>query len=159
AGENWHETVERLLAMDRPGLENLALIPGQVGAAPIQNIGAYGVELAERFASLRAWDFELHRDVTLSLDECNFGYRDSVFKRDLTSRRLITSIVLALPKQWQPVAGYADVANELKHHNIAAPTPRDIFDSVVAIRRRKLPDPMALGNAGSFFKNPVVSRE
>jgi len=159
AGENWHATVETLLANDRPGLENLALIPGQVGAAPIQNIGAYGLELAERFNSLAAWDFDQHRTVRLALDECNFGYRDSIFKKDLASGRLITLVVLALPKRWQPIAGYADVASELKHRGVALPTARDIFDTVVAIRRRKLPDPMSLGNAGSFFKNPVVSRE
>jgi UDP-N-acetylmuramate dehydrogenase len=159
AGENWHGTVESLVASDRPGLENLALIPGQVGAAPIQNIGAYGLELAERFHSLSAWDFELHRAVTMALDECNFGYRDSVFKKDLASRRLITAVTLALPKRWHAIAGYADVANELKHRGIVQPSARDIFDTVVAIRRRKLPDPMCLGNAGSFFKNPIVSRE
>jgi UDP-N-acetylmuramate dehydrogenase len=159
AGENWHRTVETLLADGRPGLENLALIPGQVGAAPIQNIGAYGLELAERFHSLRVWDFDSGSFVDMGLDECNFGYRDSIFKKDLSSRRLITSVVLRLPKQWQPIAGYADVAHELKHRRIAHPTARDIFDAVVAIRRRKLPDPTSLGNAGSFFKNPVVSRE
>jgi UDP-N-acetylmuramate dehydrogenase len=159
AGENWHATVEGLLAADRPGLENLALIPGQAGAAPIQNIGAYGLELAERFHSLVAWDFELHRTVTMSLADCNFGYRDSVFKQDLASRRLITSIVLALPKRWRAIAGYTDVANELKHRGVAQPAARDIFESVVAIRRRKLPDPASIGNAGSFFKNPIVSRE
>jgi UDP-N-acetylmuramate dehydrogenase len=158
-GENWHSTVEALLADDRPGLENLALIPGTVGAAPIQNIGAYGLELAERFHSLHAWDFDLHRHVTMQPDDCNFGYRDSVFKRDPAGRRLITAVVLALPKKWQGIAAYADVANDLKHRGIAFPTARDIFESVVAIRRRKLPDPTSLGNAGSFFKNPVVSRE
>jgi UDP-N-acetylmuramate dehydrogenase len=158
AGENWHCTVERLLADGQPGLENLALIPGQVGAAPIQNIGAYGLELAERFHSLKAWDFDAGHAVTLGLDQCNFGYRDSIFKRDLTNH-LITAIVLSLPKQWQPIAGYADVANELRHRHIARPTAQDIFDAVVNIRRRKLPDPTTLGNAGSFFKNPVVSRE
>jgi UDP-N-acetylmuramate dehydrogenase len=159
AGENWHATVEALLADELPGLENLALIPGQVGAAPIQNIGAYGLELAERFHSLRAWDFEQHAPVTMSLADCNFGYRDSVFKKDPTGQRLITSITLALPKRWAPIASYADVASDLKHRRIAQPTGRDIFDAVVAIRRRKLPDPAAIGNAGSFFKNPVVSRE
>jgi len=159
AGENWHTTVEALLADALPGLENLALIPGQVGAAPIQNIGAYGLELAERFHSLRAWDFEQHRLVTMSLAECNFGYRDSTFKRDLASQRLITSVTLALPKRWEPIASYSDVASDLKHRGVAQPTGRDIFESVVAIRRRKLPDPAAIGNAGSFFKNPVVSRE
>jgi UDP-N-acetylmuramate dehydrogenase len=159
AGENWHSTLEALLANGRPGLENLALIPGLAGAAPIQNIGAYGLELAERFHSLSAWDFHHRRAVTMTLADCNFGYRDSVFKRDLAGRRMITAITLALPKQWLPIAGYADVANELKHRGLSAPTPHDIFASVVAIRRRKLPDPAAIGNAGSFFKNPVVPRQ
>jgi UDP-N-acetylmuramate dehydrogenase len=159
AGENWHNTVEALLSSGHPGLENLALIPGQVGAAPIQNIGAYGLELAERFHSLRAWDFDLRRVVTMSLDECNFGYRDSIFKKDPANQRLIISVTLALPKRWQPIATYADVATELKHRGVALPAARDIFETVVAIRRRKLPDPATLGNAGSFFKNPVVSRE
>ncbi|HTT10598.1 MAG TPA: UDP-N-acetylmuramate dehydrogenase [Burkholderiaceae bacterium] len=158
AGEDWHATVEALLADGRPGLENLALIPGQVGAAPIQNIGAYGLELAERFHSLQAWDFDSGRLGTLALDDCGFGYRDSIFKRDFGSR-VITAVVLSLPKRWQPIAGYADVANELKHRRVDRPTPHDIFDTVVTIRRRKLPDPASLGNAGSFFKNPVVSRE
>jgi UDP-N-acetylmuramate dehydrogenase len=159
AGENWHATVERLLAIDRPGLENLALIPGNCGAAPIQNIGAYGLELAERFDSLAAWDVDARKMVRMSAAECDFGYRDSVFKRELAGRRVILSIRLALPKRWQPVAGYADVAQELKARGIARPQPREIFDAVVAIRRRKLPDPAAIGNAGSFFKNPIVSRE
>jgi UDP-N-acetylmuramate dehydrogenase len=159
AGENWHATVERLLAMGRPGLENLALIPGNCGAAPIQNIGAYGLELAERFAGLTAWDFETQKEVRMSAADCDFGYRDSAFKHALHGRRAILSINLALPRQWQPVAGYADVAHELQARDIARPQPHDIFDAVVAIRRRKLPDPAAIGNAGSFFKNPIVSRE
>ncbi len=159
AGENWHVTVERLLAMGRPGLENLALIPGLVGAAPIQNIGAYGLELAERFDSLCAWDFEQRKLTALSLADCNFGYRDSVFKRELTGRCVILSVTLALPKRWQPVTSYADVAHELKARGVAQPSARDIFDAVVAIRRRKLPDPARIGNAGSFFKNPIVVRE
>jgi UDP-N-acetylmuramate dehydrogenase len=159
AGETWHATVERLLALDRPGLENLALIPGQVGAAPIQNIGAYGLELAERFESLRAWDLRTQRMVQMSLAECDFGYRDSVFKRELAGERVILGVTLALPKQWQPVTSYADVANELKARAVTRPTARDVFDAVIAIRRRKLPDPALIGNAGSFFKNPVVARE
>jgi UDP-N-acetylmuramate dehydrogenase len=159
AGENWHATVERLLEMQRPGLENLALIPGQAGAAPIQNIGAYGLELAERFHALTAWDFEARALVAMTAAECGFGYRDSVFKRGLAGRRVIASVTLALPKRWEPVTRYADVAHELKARGIARPQPRDIFDAVVAIRRRKLPDPDAIGNAGSFFKNPIVSRE
>src|SRR5262249_8014467 len=146
AGENWHATVESLLESERPGLENLALIPGQVGAAPIQNIGAYGLELAERFHGLSAWDFEQSPTVPMTLAHCNFGYGHSVFKRALTSRRLITAVTLALPKQWQPIASYADVAHELRNRAVTSPTPRDIFESVVAIRRRKLPDPLAIGN-------------
>jgi UDP-N-acetylmuramate dehydrogenase len=159
AGENWHGTVERLLAMDRPGLENLALIPGNCGAAPIQNIGAYGLELAERFASLTAWDLDTRRTVHMSAAECDFGYRDSAFKRKLAGRCVILSITLALPKRWQPASAYADVAQELKARAITQPAARDVFDAVVAIRRRKLPDPAQIGNAGSFFKNPIVSRD
>jgi UDP-N-acetylmuramate dehydrogenase len=159
AGESWHGTVGRLLAMDRPGLENLALIPGNCGAAPIQNIGAYGLELAERFDSLAAWDFDTRQVVRMTAAECDFGYRDSVFKREPAGRRAVLSIRLALPKLWQPIAGYADVANELKARRVDRPGAGDIFDAVVAIRRRKLPDPAAVGNAGSFFKNPIVSRE
>jgi UDP-N-acetylmuramate dehydrogenase len=159
AGENWHATVERLLAMGRPGLENLALIPGNCGAAPIQNIGAYGMELAERFDSLMAWDFEANQTVRMSAADCDFGYRDSVFKRQLAGRRIVLSITLALPKRWEPVAGYADVAHEFKARGIGRLAAREIFDAVVAIRRRKLPDPAAVGNAGSFFKNPIVTRD
>jgi len=157
-GENWHATVERLMEQNMPGLENLALIPGSVGAAPIQNIGAYGVELAERFEKLQAWDFASQSLQTLTADQCGFGYRDSIFKRTNESR-LVVSVTLALPRQWSPVTGYADVASELRDRNITQPQPRDVFDAIVAIRRRKLPDPVAVGNAGSFFKNPVISRQ
>ena len=104
---------------DVPGLENLALIPGSVGAAPIQNIGAYGVELAERFDRLQAWDFATQSLQTLTADECGFGYRDSIFKRANESR-LIVNVTLALPRQWTPVTGYADVASELRDRNIRA---------------------------------------
>jgi UDP-N-acetylmuramate dehydrogenase len=157
AGENWHATVERLVTMGRPGLENLALIPGSCGAAPVQNIGAYGLELAQRFDSLTAWDFESQRLVRMTAAECAFGYRDSLFKHTLAGRRLILSVRLALPKQWRPLEGYADLARELKERNVTRPDARAIFDAVVAIRRRKLPDPAVIGNAGSFFKNPIVS--
>jgi UDP-N-acetylmuramate dehydrogenase len=158
AGENWHGTVERLLDESLPGLENLALIPRAVGAAPIQNIGAYGIELAERFHSLDAFDTASGERVAMDAAECRFGYRDSVFKQS-QGRYIVLSVTLALPEQWQPVTGYADVENELKARGIAEPGPRDVFDAVVAIRRRKLPDPAVIGNAGSFFKNPVVSRQ
>ena len=159
AGENWHGTVERLLGEGLPGLENLALIPGQVGAAPIQNIGAYGVELAERFARLEAWDVAARTIVTLDTEACRFAYRDSIFKREPAGARIILGITLALPTSWQAVTGYADVAAELRARNVACPSARDVFDAVVAIRRRKLPDPVAIGNAGSFFKNPVIGRD
>ena len=157
-GENWHAIVERLMEQNMPGLENLALIPGSVGAAPIQNIGAYGVELAERFEQLQAWDFATQSLQTLTADECGFGYRDSIFKR-ADEMRLIVNVTLALPRQWTPVTGYVDVANELRDRNISRPAARDVFNAVVAIRTRKLPDPATVGNAGSFFKNPVISRQ
>ena len=158
AGENWHAIVERLVDDDRPGLENLALIPGSTGAAPIQNIGAYGVELAERFESLEVWNADTGALQTLTADECSFGYRDSVFKHE-GGQRMIVSVTFALPRPWTPVTGYADLDSELRQRNVTQPRPRDIFDAVVAIRRRKLPDPARVGNAGSFFKNPVVSRQ
>ncbi len=159
AGENWHDFVAWTLQQGWPGLENLALIPGLVGAAPVQNIGAYGVELKDRFDSLDGVDLVTGRSVTLHASQCAFGYRDSVFKHALAGRRVILSITLALPRQWKAVAGYADVSQELKARAIQQPGPRDIFDAVVAIRRRKLPDPATIGNAGSFFKNPIVSRD
>jgi UDP-N-acetylmuramate dehydrogenase len=159
AGENWHATVEALVAAGRPGLENLALIPGSVGAAPIQNIGAYGLELAERFDSLTAWDVAQQREVRMDLTDCAFGYRDSVFKSALAGQRIVLDVTFALPRDWQPVTGYAEVAQELRSRGSSSPQPRDVFDAVVAIRRRKLPDPAQIGNAGSFFKNPIVSRE
>ena len=158
AGENWHATVARLVDEGKPGLENLALIPGQVGAAPIQNIGAYGVELAERFHALQAWDCAAREIVTMSAADCNFGYRDSALKSLESKRRIVLSVTLALPKRWEPVTGYADVGHELAARAIARPSARELFDIVVAIRNRKLPDPVAVGNAGSFFKNPVVAR-
>jgi UDP-N-acetylmuramate dehydrogenase len=159
AGEGWHATVERLLAMGRPGLENLALIPGSCGAAPVQNIGAYGLELAQRFDSLTAWDFAAGRLVRMTAAECAFGYRDSLFKHAPAGRLLILSVTLALPRRWRPVEGYAELARVLQARGVARPDARAVFEAVVAIRRRKLPDPAVVGNAGSFFKNPVVSRE
>lgn len=155
AGENWHAFVAWTLTMGLPGLENLALIPGTVGAAPIQNIGAYGLEMGERFASLRAVELATGETVEFDVDACRFGYRDSFFKREGRDRFAITSVRFRLPKAWTPRADYADVARELEARG-AAPTPQAIFDAVVAVRRAKLPDPLALGNAGSFFKNPVV---
>ncbi|MFO1346614.1 MAG: UDP-N-acetylmuramate dehydrogenase [Rhodocyclaceae bacterium] len=159
AGESWHDFVQWTLAQGWPGLENLSLIPGTVGAAPIQNIGAYGLEVAERFHSLRAIDLVDGRECSFATSDCRFGYRDSVFKQEgwhRDGRFLIVDVTFRLPKRWQPVTRYADVANELAACDVAAPTARDIADAVIAIRRRKLPDPATLPNVGSFFQNPLV---
>ncbi|MDP3921947.1 MAG: UDP-N-acetylmuramate dehydrogenase, partial [Hydrogenophaga sp.] len=150
-----------------PGLENLALIPGSVGASPVQNIGAYGVELQDRFHSLDAIDLHTGQAFTLDAAQCGFGYRDSVFKHTpagekglgLAGRALITRVRFWLPKPWKPVLGYLDLARKMAETGIAAPDARQIFDWVVAIRRAKLPDPAVIGNAGSFFKNPTVNEE
>jgi UDP-N-acetylmuramate dehydrogenase len=159
AGENWHALVDWTLTMGWPGLENLALIPGTVGAAPVQNIGAYGVELAERFESLDGVDLITGRKVTLDARRCAFGYRDSVFKGALAGKTLITRVRFRLPKPWRPVLGYLELQRRLQETGCAAPDARTVFDWVCAIRRAKLPDPALIGNAGSFFKNPVVSAE
>ncbi len=156
AGERWHETVAWTLDQGWPGLENLALIPGCVGAAPIQNIGAYGMELAERIASLEALDTSSGNIVVLDRAACRFGYRDSIFKHAAGAGLVVLSVTFALPKQWVARANYRDVAEELAALGITTPTPQAIFDAVVCIRRRKLPDPAELGNVGSFFKNPIV---
>ncbi|MCA0175576.1 MAG: UDP-N-acetylmuramate dehydrogenase [Proteobacteria bacterium] len=159
AGERWHDVVCWTLAQGLPGLENLALIPGTAGAAPVQNIGAYGLELQDRFHSLDAVDLVTGRAVTLDAARCEFGYRDSVFKRALAGRAVITRVRLALPKPWQPVLGYLDLARKQQETGVAEPDAQTIFDWVCAIRRAKLPDPADIGNAGSFFKNPIVSPE
>lgn len=159
AGENWHEFVAWTLAQGWPGLENLALIPGTVGAAPVQNIGAYGLELKDRFESLDAVDLVTGRSVTLGASICAFGYRDSVFKHELAGRTLITRVRFRLPRPWQPVLGYLDLERKMRECGVAAPSAQQVFDWVCAIRRAKLPDPARLGNAGSFFKNPVVTPE
>ncbi len=163
AGETWHDAVAWTLDQGWPGLENLALIPGTVGAAPVQNIGAYGLELADRFDSLDAVDLVTGRSVTLDARACAFGYRDSVFKRSgfggLAGKSLITRVRLRLPKPWQPVRGYLDIERRMAETGNHSPDARTLFDWVCAIRRAKLPDWRAIGNAGSFFKNPVVSAE
>ena len=147
------------LAQGWPGLENLALIPGTVGAAPVQNIGAYGVELRERFESLDLVDLVTGRTATLGLDACHFGYRDSVFKRHLQGKAVIVRVRLRCPKPWQPVVGYLELERKMAETGNTTPDARTIFDWVCAIRRAKLPDPAQIGNAGSFFKNPVVTPE
>jgi UDP-N-acetylmuramate dehydrogenase len=158
AGEPWHEVVIWALEQGFAGLENLALIPGTAGAAPVQNIGAYGLELSDRLESVDVVDFVTGRSATLPAAHCRLGYRDSIFKRELAGKSIITAIRLRLPKPWAPVAGYADVARWLQREHISDPSPHDVFKAVCAIRTSKLPDPAKLGNAGSFFKNPVVNR-
>ena len=170
AGENWHDFVEWTLGQGWPGLENLAMIPGTVGAAPVQNIGAYGVELQDRFDSLDAIDLQSGRLFTLDAAQCAFGYRDSVFKHSssanpdmgqkaigLKNRALILRVRFALPKVWKAVLGYADIERKMQELACSAPTARELFAWICEIRRNKLPDPAVVGNAGSFFKNPTVS--
>ena len=167
AGENWHEVVRWTVENGFPGLENLALIPGTVGGAPVQNIGAYGVELQDRFESLDAIDLDTGRTFTLDAAQCAFGYRDSVFKHvpaghndfGLAGRALITRVRFRLPRPWKPVLGYVDLEKKMAEAGNIAPTAMQVFDWIVAIRRAKLPDWRVLGNAGSFFKNPTVTPE
>ena len=171
AGEPWHDLVSWTLEQGYPGLENMALIPGTVGGAPVQNIGAYGVELQDRFHSLDAIDLATGQAFTLDAAQCAFGYRDSVFKHasapaadgksgfGLKEKAVITRVRLALPKAWKPVLGYADLEKKMAQTGVTAPSARQIYDWVCDIRRAKLPDWQVLGNAGSFFKNPTVSAE
>ena len=159
AGENWADFVAWTLEQGWPGLENLALIPGTVGAAPVQNIGAYGVELKDRFDGLDAVDLVTGRSVTLTGEQCRFGYRDSVFKGPLAGKSLITRVRFRLPRPWQPVLGYLEIERRMTETGNHAPDALTIFDWICATRRAKLPDPAVIGNAGSFFKNPVVSAE
>ncbi len=163
AGESWHDLVLWTLAQGYPGLENLALIPGTVGASPVQNIGAYGVELQDRFDSLDAVDLQTGATRTLTAPQCAFGYRDSVFKQGLAGRIVITRVRFRLPRPWQPTLGYLELERKLAELRLTRPhvqpSAQQVADWVIAARRAKLPDPARLGNAGSFFKNPVVTPE
>lgn len=160
AGESWPDFVDWTLKQGWPGLENLALIPGTVGAAPIQNIGAYGIEVGERIHSLTAFDLRRGEWRSFSRDDCRFAYRDSVFKQEGWHRDgslVVSEVVFRLPKRWQPLLGYSGIAEELARRGIDRPDARQVAAAVVDLRRSKLPDPAALPNAGSFFHNPVVS--
>ncbi|MDR0528255.1 MAG: UDP-N-acetylmuramate dehydrogenase [Zoogloeaceae bacterium] len=162
AGENWHEFVNWTLSIHRPGLENLSWIPGSVGAAPVQNIGAYGVEAGEFLSQVEAFDLESGKLCRFSAADCAFAYRDSLFKREgwhLSGRYAITRVVFCLPKRWRPRTGYAELAEELARRGADNPAPADIAGAVSALRRRKLPDMNVLPNSGSFFQNPLVSAE
>jgi UDP-N-acetylmuramate dehydrogenase len=164
SGENWHELVMWSLDHGHAGLENLALIPGTVGAAPVQNIGAYGVEIKDVFLRLTAWDFVEKKFQIFTKADCQFGYRDSVFKRPEIQgpwnapRYFITEVQFQLQpsKNARLSTDYADLQRELAAHGSAA-TAQDVAAAVIAIRQRKLPDPKILGNVGSFFKNPIIS--
>ncbi len=158
AGTQWHALVLWSLAQGLSGLENLALIPGTVGAAPIQNIGAYGAQVGDFIQTVEAWDTRQQQWVRLDQETCRFSYRDSLFKQD-ADRYLITAVEFRLPLLHELRLGYAGISEELKAMGIALPVAADVANAVIAIRRRKLPDPDVLGNAGSFFKNPVLPLE
>jgi len=159
AGMTWHDVVTATIERGWPGLENLALIPGTAGAAPVQNIGAYGLELADRFESLDGVDLVTGLGITLDRRQSLFGYRDSVFKNVLAGKAVITRVRLRLPRPWQPVLGYLELERKVAETGIAEPTARQVYDWICAIRRAKLPDPALIGNAGSFFKNPIVTED
>ena len=157
AGESWHQTVERTLTEGYPGLENLALIPGSVGASVVQNIGAYGSEVAQFVKEVEIYDPAVDEVRTLKAAECDFRYRHSIFKTPKARDWVVVSVTFVLPKTWQANLSYNDLAQAFS--GVQNATPQAVFDQVVAIRKRKLPDPEQLGSAGSFFKNPIVTRE
>lgn len=160
AGENWHEFVTSCIDKGYGGLENLSLIPGNVGTAPIQNIGAYGVELKDSFVRCTAVSIEDQSELSFSKAECNFGYRNSIFKNEAKGKYIITSVVFNLTKQNHAYkTSYGAIQQELSEKNIENPSIKDISEAVISIRQSKLPDPKKLGNSGSFFKNPVVNNE
>lgn len=153
AGENWHQFVQWCMQHRIYGFENLALIPGTVGAAPVQNIGAYGVEVERFVHTIEYIDLRNNTFCSLSRSDCKFAYRDSIFKQDLAGHCLITHVKFCVPKVWQGESTYAELAE------LGSASPEDIFNKVIEVRQGKLPDPKVLGNAGSFFKNPVITRE
>lgn len=155
-GVNWHELVAWTLENNLPGLENLALIPGTVGAAPIQNIGAYGVEIADYIDRIEAFDAKDQAFVTISKEACHFAYRDSYFKQN-PHRFIVTKVVFRIHKNWNARIHYADLAKQFPENS--NPSPEEIFLAVCRIRTHKLPDPKLIGNAGSFFQNPIVPTE
>ncbi|WP_339662563.1 UDP-N-acetylmuramate dehydrogenase [uncultured Polaribacter sp.] len=159
AGENWHEFVLWCVENNFGGIENLSLIPGNVGTCPIQNIGAYGVEVKDTISKVEALEIETGKLVSFASDECNFGYRNSIFKNEVKGEYIITSVSFKLTKiNHQLNTSYGAIDVELASKEIKKPTLKDISDAVIAIRKSKLPDPKEIGNSGSFFKNPVVSK-
>lgn len=158
AGENWHEFVLWCLDQDFGGVENLSLIPGNVGTSPIQNIGAYGVELKDVFVECEALDINTQEIKVFTNKECNFGYRNSIFKNKVKGQYVITNVTFKLTKnKHQLNTYYGAITTELEKKNIQTPTIKDVSDAIIKIRQSKLPDPKEIGNSGSFFKNPVIS--
>lgn len=158
AGENWHQFVLRCIDNNFCGLENLSLIPGSVGASPMQNIGAYGVEIKDVFEKLQAYHIPTGEVHEFKHSDCEFGYRESVFKRKLKGQYVILTVSFKLSKKSTINSSYGAIESELEKMGISSPTIQDISNAVIAIRTSKLPDPKIIGNAGSFFKNPVVSK-
>jgi len=161
AGESWHGLVLFALEQDLSGIENLSLIPGTVGAAPLQNIGAYGSELQDTFAYLEAVELSTGALRTFDRTACGFGYRESVFKGPLKNQFIVTSVVFQLLREAQPNVSYGAISTTLQDMGLAPdtpPTPRQVSEAIISIRRSKLPDPTEIGNAGSFFKNPELSQ-
>ncbi|MDM8004440.1 MAG: UDP-N-acetylmuramate dehydrogenase [Bacteroidota bacterium] len=157
SGVIWNDLVDFAVSRGWWGIENLALIPGTVGAAPVQNIGAYGAEAADVIMRVNAFHLQSREWLVLENSECGFGYRDSIFKRELRNKTIICSVAFRLSKKARPMLDYSGIREELERMNISEPSARDISSAVASVRRSKLPDPAVLGNAGSFFKNPVVS--
>lgn len=159
-GENWHDFVMWAVDNNYGGVENMSLIPGTVGAAPIQNIGAYGVELENVFEGLNAIHLEKKQELVFSKEECQFAYRDSIFKRELKGKICITRVYIRLSKALHLLnLSYGAIQKELEKKAIHSPTIKDVSETVIAIRQSKLPDPAELGNSGSFFKNPEISQK
>ncbi|TMM28836.1 UDP-N-acetylmuramate dehydrogenase [Polaribacter aestuariivivens] len=160
AGENWHDFVLFCIAENYGGIENLSLIPGNVGTCPIQNIGAYGVEVKDTITKVEAIEIETGKRITFSNEQCQFGYRNSIFKNELKGKVILTAVSFKLTKKnHQLNTSYGAIETELASKNITKPTLKNISDAVIAIRKSKLPDPKEIGNSGSFFKNPVISKE
>ena len=160
AGENWHEFVLYCIEQNLGGIENLSLIPGNVGTTPIQNIGAYGVEIKDTMFSCDALNLKSLEIETFTNAQCKFEYRESVFKNELKNQYIITSVSFKLTKRNHKVSTtYGAIETELQHQNIQNPTLKDVSNAVIAIRQSKLPDPKELGNSGSFFKNPIIAKE
>ena len=160
AGENWHQFVLYCISKDFGGIENLSLIPGNVGTSPIQNIGAYGVEIKDVFESCKVLDVTTLETKTLNREECKFGYRDSIFKNVAKGKYIVLEVSFILSKRNHVIAAtYGAIQQELDKKNISTPTIQDISEAVIHIRQSKLPDPAVTGNAGSFFKNPVIPKE